>query len=108
MTDRRRSYQSFRQVIVTVPRTHKVGTKGEVVLPKRLRGELGIEPGDDVLFEQDGPAICVRKATVPGELWGSLADSGIDPLAELATRHQRDLARLGRVAGERRNQGSSS
>jgi AbrB family looped-hinge helix DNA binding protein len=105
MTDRRRSYRSFRQVIVTVPRTHKVGTKGEVVLPKRLRGELGIEPGDDVLFEQDGPAICVRKATAPGELWGSLADSRIDPLAELDARRQRDLARLGRVGEERERPG---
>lgn len=73
--------------------TYKVGAKGQVVLPKRLRGELGIEPGDDVLFERDGAGIRVRKATAPDELWGSLGDSRTDPLQELAAQRRRDLAR---------------
>jgi AbrB family looped-hinge helix DNA binding protein len=73
--------------------TYKVGTKGQVVLPKGLRGELGIEPGDDVLFEREGADIRVRKAASPGELWGSLRDSEIDPLRELVVERRRDRTR---------------
>jgi AbrB family looped-hinge helix DNA binding protein len=73
--------------------TYKVGAKGQVVLPKGLRGELGIEPGDDVLFEREGTDIRVRKAASPGELWGSLRDSEIDPLRELVVERRRDRTR---------------
>jgi hypothetical protein len=45
-----------------------------------------------VLFERDGAGIRVRKATLPGELWGSLCDSEIDPLRELALERRRDRA----------------
>ena len=34
--------------------THKVGTKGQVVIPKAIRDQIGIAPGDEVLFEPDG------------------------------------------------------
>jgi AbrB family looped-hinge helix DNA binding protein len=73
--------------------TYKVGAKGQVVLPKRLRGELEIEPGDEVMFERDGAGIRVFKAASPGALWGSLPDSEIDPLQELAAERRRDRAR---------------
>lgn len=45
--------------------THRVGTKGQVVIPKELRDELGIEPGDEVTFWRDGDHVAVR--TVGGE-----------------------------------------
>jgi AbrB family looped-hinge helix DNA binding protein len=42
--------------------THRVGPKGQVVIPKGLRDELGIEPGDEVSFWLDGDHVAVRPA----------------------------------------------
>ncbi len=41
---------------------HKVGPKGQVVIPKELRDALGIEPGDSVTFWKEGDHIAVRPA----------------------------------------------
>jgi AbrB family looped-hinge helix DNA binding protein len=41
--------------------TYKVGPKGQVVLPKAIRARLGIEPGDEVLVEQEGDEIRIRR-----------------------------------------------
>lgn len=43
--------------------THKVGIKGQVVIPKAIRDEIGIKPGDEVIFEPDGKDVRVRRAT---------------------------------------------
>jgi AbrB family looped-hinge helix DNA binding protein len=42
--------------------THRVGPKGQVVIPKELRDELGIEPGDEVSFWRHGDHVAVRPA----------------------------------------------
>jgi AbrB family looped-hinge helix DNA binding protein len=41
--------------------THKVGIKGQVVIPKAIRDQIGIEPGDEVTFEPDGKDVRVRR-----------------------------------------------
>ena len=41
--------------------THKVGVKGQVVIPKAIRDEIGIKPGDEVTFEPDGNEVRVRR-----------------------------------------------
>lgn len=41
--------------------THKVGIKGQVVIPKAIREEIGIKPGDEVTFEPDGSEVRVRR-----------------------------------------------
>ena len=45
----------------TVGMTHKVGTKGQVVIPKSIRDQIGIKPGDEVVFEPDGQDVRVRR-----------------------------------------------
>lgn len=40
--------------------THRVGAKGQVVIPKDLRDALGIEPGDEVTFWREGDHVAVR------------------------------------------------
>jgi len=42
--------------------TRRVGAKGQVVIPKELRDELGIEPGDEVNFWREGDHLAVRPA----------------------------------------------
>lgn len=41
--------------------THKVGIKGQVVIPKAIREEIGLEPGDDVVFESAGKEVTIRR-----------------------------------------------
>jgi antitoxin PrlF len=40
---------------------HRVGSKGQVVIPKAIRDLVGIEPGDEVVFEPDGTDVRVRR-----------------------------------------------
>lgn len=77
--------------------THKVGPKGQVVLPKDLRDELGIAPGDEVMFDRTDDRIVVRKAKskreLLDELVGSLPPSDIDPLTVLMDERRLDRER---------------
>jgi AbrB family looped-hinge helix DNA binding protein len=42
--------------------TQRVGAKGQVVIPKDLRDRLGLRPGSEVAFEQDGAAVRIVPA----------------------------------------------
>jgi len=81
--------------------THKVGIKGQVVIPKAIRDEIGIRPGDEVVFEPDGKDVRVRRASDDADtrrdrieaLRGAWADSpglGTDDLLALR-RKEREL-----------------
>lgn len=39
----------------------RVTTKGQVTIPKRIREELGIEPGDEIAFEEIESGYRIRK-----------------------------------------------
>lgn len=85
--------------------THKVGPKGQVVLPKDMRDELGIAPGDEVTFNRTDDRIVVRKARTKTEiierLRGALAGPG-KPLTEaLIESRRRDREREERKFGNR-------
>ncbi len=76
--------------------TYKVGPKGQVVLPKALRDELGIEPGDDVDVERRDGEIVVRRATGLGTALRELLPPtpGARPLTdELLDSRRRDRER---------------
>lgn len=38
-----------------------LGTKGEVVLPRKVRGELGLRPGDELEVRLEDDCIVLRK-----------------------------------------------
>lgn len=63
----------------TVGMTQRVGAKGQVVIPKHLRDRLGLQPGSEVDFEQDGAAVRVLPAGVAATraLRGRYARSGL-------------------------------
>lgn len=42
--------------------TQRMGAKGQVVIPKDLRDELGLQPGSEVDFECDGRAVRILPA----------------------------------------------
>ena len=57
--------------------TQKMGTKGQVVIPKNLRERAGLGPGADVSFEALDDGIVVRRADRRAALRGRFAGSGM-------------------------------
>ena len=47
--------------VILLSMTYKVGPKGQVVIPKPIRDRLGIAPGDEVVVEQDGREVRIRR-----------------------------------------------
>lgn len=66
--------------------THRVGTKGQVVIPKALRDELGIEPGDEVTFWRHEDHVAMRPANHRPSLRGRFSGS---PLADTLEAERR-------------------
>lgn len=61
--------------------THLVGPKGQVVIPKRFRDALGLQPGDEVEFQLADGAVLVEPARRTEHLKGSLR--GLDLVGTL-------------------------
>jgi AbrB family looped-hinge helix DNA binding protein len=57
--------------------TQKMGAKGQVVIPKDLREQAGLGPGDDVAFEPVDDGIVVRRASERAPLRGRFDQSGM-------------------------------
>jgi len=71
--------------------THRVGPKGQVVIPKELRVELGIEPGDEVSFWRHDDHVAVRPAGRRRPLRGRFQGSRL--VQELTAERSADRAR---------------
>ena len=71
--------------------THRVGPKGQVVIPKELRDQLGIEPGDEVDFWFENGHVAVRLAEHRRPLRGRFARSALT--LELERERAADRAR---------------
>jgi AbrB family looped-hinge helix DNA binding protein len=57
--------------------THRVGAKGQIVIPKDLRERTGLHPGADVEFELDGQRVSIKAARDHASLGGRFAQSGM-------------------------------
>jgi AbrB family looped-hinge helix DNA binding protein len=91
--------------------TYRVGPKGQVVIPKAIRDQLGIEPGDEVDVEKRQAEVVIRRHRISAaerqqrisNLRGMVADlpgGGTEDLAaarreEREREARRDMGRLG-------------
>jgi AbrB family looped-hinge helix DNA binding protein len=57
--------------------THRVGAKGQVVIPKDLRERAGLMPGADVEFALDGKGVSIKATDRRDALGGRFARSGM-------------------------------
>lgn len=69
--------------------THRVGTKGQVVIPKELRDELGIEPGDEVTFWRHEDHLALRPTHGRRPLRGRFSGSSLTDVLEQERRADR-------------------
>ena len=70
--------------------THRVGPKGQVVIPKDIRDRLGIAPGTEVVFTETPGGVQVRPAAGMAGLRGLLRE--VDLAGELARGRAEDAA----------------
>lgn len=58
----------------------RVTEKGQVTIPKEIREELGIRPGDGVVFEETDTGYVVRKEVDESrfEKWRGIAETDAD------------------------------
>lgn len=57
--------------------THRIGSKGQVVIPKELREQHGLQAGTKVSFEAREDGVLVRAADQERPLRGRFAKSGM-------------------------------
>lgn len=57
--------------------TNRIGAKGQVVIPKRVRERRGLGPGVSVSFEEREDGVLIRPATDPPGLRGRYDRSGM-------------------------------
>ena len=77
--------------VILVCMTHRVGPKGQVVIPKDLRDQLQIEPGDEVSFWREGDHVAVQRVQAVSPLRGRFAGSALT--AELEEERRADRRR---------------
>jgi antitoxin PrlF len=68
--------------------THKVGAKGQVVIPKELRERAGLQPGSEVDFALEGDRVVLAARRDRPHLAGRFAGSGM--AARLAEDRRRE------------------
>jgi AbrB family looped-hinge helix DNA binding protein len=71
-------------------KTVKVGPKGQVVLPKRIRDRIGIRPGQQVRVTEADGEIRVRKLATIEELRGIFRDAPGRGTKDLEEQRRRD------------------
>ena len=69
----------------------KVTSKGQVTIPKQVRERLGVQPGEDVSFEEKDGVIFMKKAMIKSPF-----DKWVGKLKHLKGRRSDDLVQEAR------------
>jgi AbrB family looped-hinge helix DNA binding protein len=69
--------------------THRIGCKGQLVIPKPFRAAVGLQAGDEVAFSQEGNAIRAERVVSPEALMGRLAGHRLVEALERDRRTER-------------------
>ncbi len=77
-------------MVILISMTYRVGPKGQVVIPKLIRAELGIIPGDEIEFSLEGTSVRMEPVRDHATLRGSLAGLGLTAMLERDRRDERD------------------
>jgi AbrB family looped-hinge helix DNA binding protein len=85
--------------------TNRVGPKGQVVIPKPFRDELGIGPGDEVIFWLEGDDLHLKRVPQLETLRGLLAGSALRE--EFEAERRWELEKEERRAGPPRSSGTA-
>ena len=75
--------------VILLGMTHRVGRKGQVVIPKAFRDAIRLQPGDEVTFSREGSAIRVERVVSPDALMGRLAGHRLVAALEADRRLER-------------------
>jgi AbrB family looped-hinge helix DNA binding protein len=78
--------------------TQRIGPKGQVVIPKAIRDDLGIRPGDEVVVVREGRAVRIVVPEPLESLRG--AYNGSRMLEDLEEEHRLELEREERKFGK--------
>jgi AbrB family looped-hinge helix DNA binding protein len=62
-----------------VKKQARITSKGQITVPHEIRRALGVQPGDKLLFEQDGSGVRVRpvRTKSPFEKYRGIGSPGI-------------------------------
>lgn len=70
--------------------TSRVGPKGQVVIPKAMRDELGIAPGDEVDFSVEAGGVRVEPVRPGPSMRGRFAGMDLTGMLKADRRAERD------------------
>jgi AbrB family looped-hinge helix DNA binding protein len=76
--------------VIPLGMAHRVGPKGQVVIPKAMRDRLGIIPGDQVDFALEDDAVRVEPVRARSSLRGTLSGIGLTAVLEADHRREQD------------------
>lgn len=71
----------------------RITSKGQITVPQEIRHALGVQPGDKLIFEQEGGGVRVRPARTksPFEKYRGIGNLGIARGKKAIVRWVREL-----------------
>ena len=71
----------------------KITSKGQITVPKKIRSELGVKPGDSLVFENKDGSVTVRpvRKENPFDKYRGIGNPGIGTGLEAINTYIRDV-----------------